>query len=211
MLAFVDASGDPGLKIQHGSSRYFVVALVTVGEKQAPEIDKCIDDLRNTLRLERGYEFHFSKNSLKVKRAFLRTVAHCQFGYYTYTLNKSRDVASKLDLEQGEDLLSYVVRQTCLSATEYLENAKVVIDGEGGNKRFTDKLATTLRRAVKDSHGRGMVRSVRMDKSRGNSLLQLADYVAGVHNRVLCEKPDGAELYRYLASHELTSQLWPQI
>ena len=211
MLAFVDASGDPGRRIANRSSRFFIVALVTLDEQDASECDRRVTGLRATLGLPSDFEFHFSDNSARIRQEFLKVIAPCHFWYHLYAIDKSRYVVGKLDLEPGEDLLSYVVRQTCLSATEYLENAKVVLDGEKGNRRFKNELATSLRRGVKDSHGRGMVRSVRMERSRANSLLQLADYVAGVHNRVLCGRPDGAELYRYLAGHELTSHVWPQI
>lgn len=47
MLVFVDESGDAGLKLQEGSSKYFVVTLIIFEEnEEAESCDKRIDLLR---------------------------------------------------------------------------------------------------------------------------------------------------------------------
>jgi hypothetical protein len=58
MLGFFDESGDTGLKINSGSSRYFAVALVTFADDdEAIRCDRRIIELRNELRLDPSYDF----------------------------------------------------------------------------------------------------------------------------------------------------------
>jgi hypothetical protein len=211
MLAFVDASGDPGRQILNRSSRYFILALVTLDEQHASDCDRRITGLRDTLGLPSDFEFHFSDNSARIRHEFLKEVSSCEFSYHTYALDKDPDVLKRLQLDRKEEMFTYVISQVCQRAALYLENAKVVIDGQRSDRGFRDRLATSLRREVRTREGRGLVRSVSVQPSRQNNLLQLADYAAGVQNRMLCERPDGAELHRYLVSHELTSQVWPQM
>ena len=53
MLVFVGESGDPGLKIEQGSSRYFVVALVSFEDNdEALAADDRIALLRREMRLD---------------------------------------------------------------------------------------------------------------------------------------------------------------
>lgn len=73
MLVFIDESGDSGLKIQNGSSRFFTVALVVFEDnEEAINCDKRIELLKGELGWEKGSEFHFKNNSDKVRKAFLR-------------------------------------------------------------------------------------------------------------------------------------------
>lgn len=53
MLVFIDESGDPGLKIEKGSSRYFTVSLVVFEDKE--EALAC-DQRIGLLRRELGWE-----------------------------------------------------------------------------------------------------------------------------------------------------------
>ena len=50
MLIFIDESGDPGLKIDAGSSRYFVIALVAFDDHDEA---LAVDDRISLLRKER--------------------------------------------------------------------------------------------------------------------------------------------------------------
>ena len=57
---FVDESGDPGLKIESGSSRYFVVAMVIFDDhEEADAADRRIGLLRRGMRIDPRFEFRF--------------------------------------------------------------------------------------------------------------------------------------------------------
>lgn len=57
--------------------------------------------------------------------------------------------------------------------------------------------------------GNRLISNVKMQRSEGNNLLQLADYVAGVLSRSVQKKPN-AQAYRKLIAHrEVRVQVWP--
>lgn len=76
MLVFVDESGDPGLKLEQGSSTHFVVALVIFEDHdEAQAADDRIGLLRRELRLDPRYEFRFNKCRRGVREQFLKALA----------------------------------------------------------------------------------------------------------------------------------------
>jgi hypothetical protein len=121
MYVFVDASGDPGLKILSGSSRYFTIALVAIQDEDVADCNSRIDQLRNTLMFPPSYEFHFSANSRKVRQAFLAAVASSKFFYHIYALDKSDlSTLKRLEITNSESLFRYVIMQACDNAKTYL-------------------------------------------------------------------------------------------
>lgn len=82
MLVFIDESGDSGLKIHEGSSRYFSIALVIFEEnEEATACDQRIELLKRELGWREGSEFHFKKNSDRVRKAFLHAIVPYNFFY----------------------------------------------------------------------------------------------------------------------------------
>ena len=211
MLVFVDASGDPGRKILNQSSRFFIVAMVAFDEPDASSCNDRIDRLRDELGLPLGYEFHFSNNSRKIRRAFLGAISLCKFSYHVYALDKNPDVLTRLGLHRNDSLLNYVLRSACESAIDYLKNAKVVIDGRRGDRTFRNGLRIYLSRTFRSEQCEGLIREVRVRDSRKDNLLQVADFVAGVTNRLVSNRADGTNLYAYLESHPHTLDIWPKI
>ncbi len=211
MLAFVDESGDPGRKLGLGSSLYFVVAIVTFEDNdEATECDRRIAALRTRLRLPANYEFHFSHNPETVKEAFLETVTPFPFFYHAFALNKDPSKLTGAGFGNKESLYKITARFTFENAKPHLHNAIVIID-RCGERRFRDELAAYLRKRILDDGGNHLIKQVKIQKSTANNLLQLADYVAGVTNKVVSRKAGGAALRKkYLAAHESTMRLWPK-
>ena len=210
MLVFIDESGDPGRQIHRGSSRYFIVALVTFDDDQdALDCDHRIESLKRELGRPPGFEFHFAKNSKNIREEFLKAVTPYPFFYHIFALDKDPSKLHGLGFDDKETTYKFTALRTFENAKPYLDYARVVID-ESGDRKFRDELATYLRRRVRDREGRGLIRGVKTQRSRNNNLLQLADYVAGISNRTVLGRRDGIDLRsRYLAAHELTSQIWP--
>ena len=211
MLAFVDESGDPGRKILNGSSKYFVVAVVTFSSNdEALSCDYSITDLRSELSLPAGYEFHFTENSKSIREFFLQKVYRHAFYYHVFALDKDPGKLYGAGFNHKESLYQFAVRLTFENASPYLDNASVVID-RSGDRKFRDQLATYLTARIKDADGNKIIKKVKTQNSHGNNLLQLADYVASVSNRAISGKPDGLQYrQRYLERHELTRQIWPK-
>lgn len=209
MLVFLDESGDSGRKIERGSSRYLTVAIVTFDDaEQALACDGRIASLRTELGLQPAFEFHFSRNSERVRHAFLGAVAAEDFFYHAFSLNKDPEKLWGPGFNVKESLYKYVSRLVFENAKPYLQDATVVIDGSG-DRHFRDQLAAYLRKYVRGEAGARMIRKVKIQRSSGNNLLQLADYVAGVANRCVLGRPDAPGYRRYLAAHEITMRVWP--
>lgn len=76
MLVFVDESGDTGLKLDRGSSKFFVVTLVVFEDHdEALACDERIQLLRRELGFSPKTEFHFRTNSRRIRQAFFDAVA----------------------------------------------------------------------------------------------------------------------------------------
>lgn len=209
MLVFIDESGDSGLKIDHGSSRYFTIALVCFDDREeALACDKRIELLKRELGWKSNDEFHFKKNSDKVRRAFLQAIAPYNFFYHGIVINKDPSKLWGDGFRDKKSFYKYACGLVFSNAKEQLEHSIVIID-ESGSLDFKKQLGTYLRRAM-NSEKRRVIKTVKMQRSNGNHLLQLADYIAGAINRSVLEKRKASDDYRNIVKHrEIRVQIWP--
>jgi len=207
MLVFIDESGDSGLKIEKGSSRYFTVGLIVFEDNdEALACDQRIKLLKKELGLPENYEFHFKRNSDKVRRAFLAAVSPYNFFYYGIVINKNPEKLWGEGFRNKESFYKYACGLVFENAKEKLEKATVVID-ESGNLDFKRQLAKYLRRKI----GSGIIKKVKMQRSESNNLLQLADYTASVINRLVQNKRKWSDEYHKIIAHrEIYVQIWPK-
>lgn len=209
MLTFIDESGDSGLKIEHGSSRYFTIALVVFEDcDEATACDQRIGLLKKELGWNSNSEFHFKRNSDRIRIAFLQAVAPYNFFYYGIAINKDPNKLWGEGFRSKESFYKYACGLVFENAKDKLQESTVVID-RSGNLDFRDKLAKYLRQRM-NKDGR-IIKQVKMQRSGGNNLLQLADYVAGVINRSVQNSKKKADLYRKAIAHrEIHVQIWPK-
>jgi len=210
MLVFIDESGDSGLKIEKGSSRYFTVGLVVFEDKQeAVACDQRITLLKRELGWEGKAEFHFKRNSNKIRLAFLRAVAPYGFFYYGIVINKDPSKLWGEGFRDKSSFYKYACGLVFENAKEKLANATIIIDKSGGLD-FRQQLATYLRRKVNERDKR-FIGKVKMEESSSNNLLQLADYVSGVINRSVLARKNRADNFRKIIAHrEMYVQTWPK-
>lgn len=210
MLAFIDEAGDTGLKTDQGASRYFVVSLVIFEDHdEALACDQRITLLRKELNYPDHFEFHFSHNSDRVRKRFLEAVFPYNFFYFGFALNKDADKLWGPGFQVKASLYKFTCGVVFENAKPYLSEAIIVID-ESGTDTFRSQLGKYLTRRVRDDGGRSLIKKIKMQRSCGNNLLQLADYVAGVLNRKVQKKKDASEYYRYLAAKEMLLRTWPR-
>ena len=210
VLAFVDESGDTGIRRIGGTSRFFVVAVVIFQDNDAAQnCDDAIERLRRELDLPANYEFHYKENPAKIKVAFLRCISSHSFDYYVFAVDKALWRNSSSEFTNPEDLYKFSIGMALDSAKPVLDNARVVIDRRG-DKRSRNELATYIRQRLREAGGRFPVRKVKVQRSDGNNLLQLADYVVGVANRSLRGiQQEESFRQRYLIRHEMSRKVWP--
>jgi len=177
MLVFVDESGDPGMKLGAGSSDFFIVTAVIFDDvENALKCDIAISDLRKSMRWPANREFHFTGNNDKIRLQFLQVVKEYRFRYLSFALNKRLLTGEGFRVK--ESLIKYVSRLVFENAKPYLKDAVVVFDG-GGSKDFRQQFANYLRKRVNPPEGDQVIRKVKMEDSKKNNLIQLADMVCG--------------------------------
>ena len=209
MLVFIDESGDSGLKITEGSSRYFSIALVVFEDhEEALACDKRIELLTREIGWDPVSEFHFNRNSDKVRRIFLNAVAPYQFFYYGIVINKDPEKLYGEGFKYKQSFYKYACGLLFENAKDRLEDAIVVID-ESGSLDFKRQLATYLRRRI-NIPDKKHIKEVKMQRSSSNRLLQLADYIAGVVSRKVQKKKDAEVYHRLIAHREIYVQVWPK-
>ncbi len=209
MLVFIDESGDPGLKIDKGSSRYFTVSLVVFEENdEALACDQRIELLRRELNWEPCSEFHFKSNSDKAREAFYEAVLPYSFFYYGIVINKDPEKLYGDGFKDKMSFYKYACRLVFENAKDKLDNAIIVID-RSGNLDFRRQLEKYLKSKANTNVRR--IKKVKMQESRRNNLLQLADYVAGAVNRSINDKRKYKDKYRkMIARREIYVQIWPK-
>lgn len=201
MLVFVDESGDAGLKLQEGSSEYFVVTLVVFEEnEEAESCDKRIGLLKRELALDSKFEFKFNKCRRNFREKFLEAVTPYNFFYFAIVINKRKLTGS--GFRYKSPFYKY-------ATSLVFENAKPYLSDASGSKDFKKQLEIYLRKRIhKERTGR--VAKIKIQESKKNNLLQLADMVSGSVLRSFGTKGD-ARLYRSLIKHrEIYAQKWPK-
>lgn len=208
MLVFVDESGDAGLKVGNGSSSHFIVALTIFDDRdEAREADNHITSIRRQLKLRTDFEFHFHKMSATIRQTFLQEMNQFRYRYCCIVINKAKLTGP--GFKYPASFYKYACKLVCSNAKDYLNEAKVVIDGSG-TREFKRQLATYLKKNVNDpSCGYRHIKAVGMEDSKKSNLLQLADMIAGSVARSYKGKGDSATYRALIRAKETYVQVWP--
>ncbi|MBI5424364.1 MAG: DUF3800 domain-containing protein [Opitutae bacterium] len=209
MLVFIDESGDPGMPPGGSRSEYFTVTLVTIQDhEEATAIEQRIALLRRELNLPDTFEFHFSKLKQAWREEFLRTLSRYEWFYFAVVLNKAKLTGKGFQFP--DPFYKYTCGLVFQNAKPYLEDAIVVIDGSGG-REFRTQLSTYLRKRVNEAgEGPKSIRKVKLQDSRQNSLLQLADMVCGAVARSYTVPGEQSALRKLISHREMQVQFWPK-
>ena len=210
MLVFVDESGDAGLKIDAGSSEYFIVTLVLFEDRdEALRADEQINTLRKELDFRLDFEFHFNKLNSALRERFLAAVAPHGFFYHSIVINKAKLTGK--DFQFKDSFYKYACSLVFENAKPYLDSATVVIDGSG-SREFKRQLTAYLKKRINDRHGDYQhIKKVKIQDSKNNNLLQLADMICGAVARSYKADKRDARKYRQLIAHrEISVQFWPK-
>ena len=209
MLVFIDESGDAGLKLDSGSTEFFIVTMVAFEEnEEALATDQRIKLLKHELGFPAEFEFHFNKIKGSYREAFLSAVAGFNWFYFSIVINKRKLTGPGFQFK--ESFYKYACGLVFENAKPYLDNATVIIDGSG-SREFRRELGTYLRKRINDRKSDSrFIGKIKVQDSQSNNLLQLADMVCGAVARNYSQKND-AKKYRALISHrEIYVQFWPK-
>ena len=80
MLVFIDDSGDPGFKVDKGSTLVFVIACVIFDDElEAEKTAVSIKEFRRKLKKSDSFEFKFNKSNRELRLKFLENTANFKF------------------------------------------------------------------------------------------------------------------------------------
>jgi len=176
MLVFIDDSGDPGFKVEKGSSKVFVIAMVIFKDNlEAERASLAIKDLRRKIKISDLSEFKFNKSSKKFRQIFIETVKKLDFKIRAITVDK-KDIYSQRLKTHKENFYNYVIMQV-IKNSKSIKNAKLKFD-KRGEIEIRNQLRVYLSREL-DNKKNNVFNDLKFVDSRQNTLIQLADMMAG--------------------------------
>lgn len=181
MLIFIDDSGDPGFKLDQGSSRYFVIALLIFDDTlEAEKMAVAIKQLKRRLKIADHEEFKFNKSRDVVKREFLETITEFQFRIRCLVVKKELVYSNELKSKK-ESFYACFIKEVLKHSNDTILNAKIRIDGSG-DREFKKQFLSYLRKEL-NAHEKNVMRNCKMIDSRSDVLIQAADMIAGAIRR----------------------------
>ena len=205
MFVFIDEAWDSWFKFNKQSSKFFTIWMVIFENTEDAEYCSArIDLIRKELNLPKNYEFHYKRDSDRIKKEFIKKVAPYDFFYYWVIINKKELNLDHLELR--ESFYNYACSLALESAKTRLINANVIVDW-WYSKSFDRNLQTYLRKKF-NSYNEHRIKKVRTEDSRKHNLLQLADYIASwIHREYSSTKPSFLAPIKY---REMSIQIRPK-
>lgn len=194
VLVFIDDSGDPGFKIEKGSTEFFVIScIIFQDELEAEKTAVAIKQVRRDLKFPDTTELKFNKSRKKVRVKFLQTVNKFYFKVRSLVVEKEL-IRSKELRNNKNSFYSYAIKLLLRHSGGSVINAKVRIDGSG-DRIFRRNFITYLRKQL-NTHQRKIMKDCKLVNSKANVLIQMADMVAGAIRRSYDETKTDAQLYK---------------
>ena len=147
MLVFIDDSGDPGFKLDKGSSLIFVISCVIFDDElEAEKTAVAIKEFRRRIRFPDDVEFKFNKSSKKTREKFLEAINSFHFKVRSLVIQK--DVIKSEELKGNKNsFYSYAIKLLLQHSDGSILNAKVRVDGSG-DRIFRKSFVAYLRKQL---------------------------------------------------------------
>jgi len=185
---FIDDSGDAGLR-NSNTDQLIVAAIIVVDDNKKKLLEDAINLFRRRLGWVELHEFKFSKTEKSILVELIDFVKHFDFKAYAVVLDK-KNVDSSSIIKSKMSIYNHTIKELLLRVSK--SNQIVVIDGKA-TKSHAEKIRTHLRQSLKEN---GIDNTkIRFVDSRKDSIIQLADIIAGAIARSYKDKTDAK---RYL-------------
>lgn len=204
MLIFIDDSGDPGFKLDRGSTRYFVVLLLIFDDElEAEKTAVAIKELRRTLGFPDDVEFKFHKSSKDIRVRFLQAINPFNFRVRALVIDKILIRSPELRTNKNS-FYGYAIKTTLQYTNKSVQEAKVRIDGSG-DRTFRRSFLSYLRRQLNSQEQR-IIKNCKMVDSKGNVLVQMADMIAGSVRRSYDETKPDRKIYKEMIQKHIEDE-----
>lgn len=204
-LVFIDDSGDPGFKLDRGSSSHFVIACVIFNDPiDAEEAALTIKKFRRDLGWRQDREFKFNKTKKSIVKDLLEAVCSSNFSVRAICIDKSVIRSHEMKAKQGS-FYNYTIKEV-LSKSTKLNNASIKLDGHAG-RAYKKSAITYLRREVNAQSKK--IAKVKFVDSKTDNLVQLADLVAGsILRSTQSDKSDKNDYLSLLITRSKIDDIW---
>ena len=174
MYIYLDESGDPGFKFEHGSSSHFIIALAVFADQlDAEDTALRIKRLRQSLGLKESFEFKFNKMSNAHRYQFMTAVREAPFSIRALVVDK-RGFQNNPLVGRKDTFYQHFVAQLLAWNSAAIRNATLRVDGQG-EREFKKAFQSNLRQSI----AAGALKKLTFVNSKGDNLIQLADMLAG--------------------------------
>ena len=169
-----DEAGDVSLNFAKGASRYFVPAFIAT---QTPDrLRERLAELRQTLGLSETHEFKFHKmTSAEIRDEVFSALAHAEFAAWALIVDKTRLPKIFETTDSLEIYTHFITELLEIIPAEMQKDATLILDEFAS----TPDLRTELRRTMIKRHMPRLFKRVIIRSSHRESLIQVADLVAG--------------------------------
>ncbi|MCL2202017.1 MAG: DUF3800 domain-containing protein [Oscillospiraceae bacterium] len=191
---FIDDSGDTGFK-KSSSSHFLIAAVIVVDEEKKQLLNDAITLFRRNLGWYELDEFKFSITNKKTVLKLIDFIKEFDFSAQVMVLDKAKLTAENIPKDKAT-LYYRVVKELLLKLK--LTDPVITIDGRAG-KQYAKEIKTYLRQSLREAGVHGS--RIYLVDSRKNSLVQLADIVAGsVSRSYSTDKTDSAVYIKALGN-----------
>lgn len=202
---FIDESGDAGFKFGKGSSDFFVIAMIIFGdESEMTKTSIAIGLLKRKIGFEEYREFKFHKLSKEVKITFFTEMK--KFRYKIISLYVDKRKIKNLIFKDNIKLF-YIHAVKMLKEMDMISRSgiKIKLDG-GGGRLFRRQFSSYLRKEL-NSNDNDMIYNLKFVDSKSNSLIQLADMVAGALRKSVEGNKKDKDIYRNILKKNIETEL----
>ncbi len=204
MLVFIDDSGDPGFKLDKGSSHFFVISAVLFDDNlEAEKTAVAIKELRRELKFGDNVEFKFNKSKRLVREKFLSAVNPFSFKIRCIVIEKGIIYSDELRRNK-KHFYAFAIKTLLKYSGEEIKNAKIKVDGSG-DREFKRNFLTYLRREL-NTKDKCVLEHCKLVDSKGNVLIQLADMIAGAIRRSYSKDKTDKDIYKGIIKKHITSE-----
>lgn len=204
MLVFIDDSGDPGFKLDKGSTSHFIIAMVIFDDElEAEKTAVAIKELKREIGFREQTEFRFFKTRRDFRIKFLKTINKFNFRIRCLVVDKS--VIHSKELKNNKNsFYAYFIKEVLKHSNNTILNAKIRMDGSG-DRIFRKSFFTYIRREINRSDKK-IMRNCKMVDSKGNVLVQMADMIAGSINRAQNKKKQDSNVYKNIIKKHIEDE-----
>ena len=175
MWVFVDDSGDAGMKLDRGSSRYIVMSACIFRDPLQIEALKTRSEALANHHGQKP-EFKYSKTKKKLKHQYFDSMRELDFSVRIIWADKATLYSPRLTSD-GSSLKAYLIKMLLERNWGTIRNAKVVVDGHDLAAFGVPDQQYLMGLVNKEAPG--TIHSVKFDDSSRNRAIQLADMTAG--------------------------------